>query len=692
MSKADSRLAWALRLARCGFSIFPILPGTKSAFYPGESQWPRVMSRDEATIRRWFAEREGMNYGVCPGDGAGVVDLDRKPQKDGIAAFELLALEHDGDPGETFVVESASGGRHLYFRTPFRASNANRFPDGIDTRGGGGYVVGPGSELIAGKCDPKDTPGRYEVVRGTPEGIAPAPPWILESWKRDDRKDRETAPVFELDTPAAISRARELLRRRAPAVEGQGGDEHTYATFCLLRDCGVSEAKAVELAAELWNDRCAPPWDIDGPDSLSAKAANAYRYAVNRPASKGGSPEEVFGEIGDGEDMPRDVAAESKGRWSKLRFTGAEMDAIRPLPQLIENWLPATGVSGLIAYRSHGKTVLLVDLGLCIATDRPWHGHQIEHARHVIYLAGEDQANTISMIRAWCRTHDGGRWPERFHFYADCPRLMAPEDVEMLIADARTVVPPGQKVVVFIDTWQRATTGISQVDEAQMSKAAGTAEFLGKALGDSPVVIAFHPPKGARFDPEKLTISGAGVIENITSSLWHLFPEPQAPDRRRLKVDRIKGPGVGSYKIFKWREVALPEQDQIKGRPTLKGVIPECVGGSVANVGDDFGDSRLPTAEAIRDYINSPARGKDQGSPSTINKVREDAGIQGHGSGGTLTKNLRQMFQGDPCELGDGTMLKLDEGPPGKGGAKQVFKIVLAASGDPEDEGSDNSD
>lgn len=664
-----ARLAWALRLARCGFSIFPILPGTKSAFYPGESQWPRLMSRDEATIRRWFAEREGMNYGVCPGDGAGVVDLDRKPQKDGIAAFELLALEHDGDPGETFVVESASGGRHLYFRTPFRASNANRFPDGIDTRGAGGYVVGPGSELIAGKCDPKDTPGRYEVVHGTPEGIAPAPPWILESWKRDDRKDRETEPVFELDTPAAISRASELLRRRAPAVEDQGGDEHTYATFCLLRDCGVSEAKAVELAAELWNDRCAPPWDIDGLDSLSAKARNAYRYAVNRPASKGGSPEEVFGEIGEGDDRPRDVATDPEpagDRWSKLIKIGAAIRDIKPIPQLIDGWLPARGITAVIAQRGDGKTVLLLDLALRMAYDLSWHGLAINGRIFPIYLCGEDVENAAAHHhKAWCLTHAGDSEPDNFAFVMAVPRLLDPEQIGGFVRAMRPFVPAGRQVVLFVDTWQRGVSGTSQNDEDKMALAIENVERLAACFGNCPVLVAFHPPKSARG--EDLTITGSGWQENATHAIWKLFPDKHAPGAFRLLVDRIKGPGRGSHRVFTWREVEIGRDKRAK--EPLKGIVAEIDSGEGRASG--FADDPETLARLISDRINSPERGREQGHPLSLRGLRGI--VQDDQDGGAL---LREAFK-TGFDYRDGTRLVMYH--KGRGARRETwFRLDLA--------------
>lgn len=80
-----------------------------------------------------------------------VVDLDMKTGKDGRFSLAMLELEHGGLPA-TFTVVTPSLGRHLYFAsaTPVRSS-VEHVGKGIDIRGVGGYVVGPGSSIPAGR-------------------------------------------------------------------------------------------------------------------------------------------------------------------------------------------------------------------------------------------------------------------------------------------------------------------------------------------------------------------------------------------------------------------------------------------------------------------------------------------------------------------------------------------------------------
>ena len=78
-------------------------------------------------------------------------------------------------PPHTLVVATATGGTHWYFRPPAGVELRNTQGGArrglgwcVDTRGHGGYVLGPGS------VRPE---GTYRVVRRYP--IAPLPGWLL---------------------------------------------------------------------------------------------------------------------------------------------------------------------------------------------------------------------------------------------------------------------------------------------------------------------------------------------------------------------------------------------------------------------------------------------------------------------------------------------------------------------------------
>lgn len=88
--------------------------------------------------------------------------------------------------------------------------------------------------------------------------------------------------ALETDDPFSIQRAVGYLSNAHPAIEGENGDQTTFATAAKCREFGLSEARTLDLMLEHWNPRCEPPWDTP---ELSLKVANAYAYASRAQGS-----------------------------------------------------------------------------------------------------------------------------------------------------------------------------------------------------------------------------------------------------------------------------------------------------------------------------------------------------------------------------------------------------------------------
>jgi AAA domain len=208
--------------------------------------------------------------------------------------------------------------------------------------------------------------------------------------------------------------------------------------------------------------------------------------------------------------------------------------------QVIRNWLPSTGVSFILAKFGLGKTLLLFDQAMCLATDRDWMGNPTAKGRFSVYLCGEDQEGALANAEAWCKQNgvDPGDPCTRIIFVPLTPNLLDESDCRSLVLHIRQKLPEGARPVIFLDTWQRSTSGGGQNEDKDMQTAIKNAEFIGKELG-GPVVAASHPPKG-----NMTTISGSGVIENSSVAIWKM--EPKSNSQRQVTVTRIKGAGQGS--------------------------------------------------------------------------------------------------------------------------------------------------
>ncbi|MFJ8939558.1 bifunctional DNA primase/polymerase [Streptomyces sp. NPDC102365] len=181
-------LAHALSAAERGLAVIPLsrtkLPALRSPHRDDPTAPPchggcgrfghgvYDASTDPRRIRALFAAAPwatgyGIACGLDPHHLIGI-DLDTKSGTDSSAALRELALRHLFTIPETVVVLTPSGGRHLWLSGPpdvVVPNSASRLAPGIDIRGAGGYLVGPGS---------RTEHGVYSTAPGTAQ-LPPAP-------------------------------------------------------------------------------------------------------------------------------------------------------------------------------------------------------------------------------------------------------------------------------------------------------------------------------------------------------------------------------------------------------------------------------------------------------------------------------------------------------------------------------------
>lgn len=141
-----SMLNAALNYAKHGIPIFPCrTDGSKAPYFsPGF----HAATTDLGQIRRWWAKWPNALIGMPTGPASGidVLDLDVKPAKNGMPAKDGLSEVPDWETLSPVIVETPSGGRHLWFRSDGTLkSTSNRVAWGVDTRGIDGYVIVPPS-------------------------------------------------------------------------------------------------------------------------------------------------------------------------------------------------------------------------------------------------------------------------------------------------------------------------------------------------------------------------------------------------------------------------------------------------------------------------------------------------------------------------------------------------------------------
>ncbi|MET9530186.1 bifunctional DNA primase/polymerase [Streptomyces sp. NPDC006649] len=185
---ATLALAHALSAAELGLPVIPLsrtkLPAIPSPHH-GEAGPARCRgacgrtghgvhdaTADPAAVRALFAAAPwATGYGIAcgrPPHHLIGIDLDTKAETDSTAALQRLALKHLFTIPETVTVLTPSGGSHLWLTGPpdrVVPNSVSRLAPGIDIRGAGGYLVGPGSLTAHGV---------YRLAPGTAH-LTPAP-------------------------------------------------------------------------------------------------------------------------------------------------------------------------------------------------------------------------------------------------------------------------------------------------------------------------------------------------------------------------------------------------------------------------------------------------------------------------------------------------------------------------------------
>ena len=128
----------ALMFAQLNYKVFPL--DVKSKSKQILSSWKQESSDDVNQVTKWF-ENTNYNYGVVTGNGLLVIDIDNKNGKSGNNSIKNYLLEFP----KTLTVRTPNKGFHLYFSVDREIRNKVDILPGVDIRGDGGYIVGPGS-------------------------------------------------------------------------------------------------------------------------------------------------------------------------------------------------------------------------------------------------------------------------------------------------------------------------------------------------------------------------------------------------------------------------------------------------------------------------------------------------------------------------------------------------------------------
>lgn len=175
----------------------PVLPLVAEQKRPAIKRGVHGATTNKKELKRYFRNNPRANYGVSTGGTSNIFVLDIDGRA-GRHSLSKLISDHGKLP-KTVTVLTGSG-EHRYFRgngTPIKNS-AGSLGEGLDIRGDGGYVVGPGSVHPSGRVY------AFKEGRALDEvSIAKAPHWLLSLATSDHP---QAAARVQLEVPTNNSR------------------------------------------------------------------------------------------------------------------------------------------------------------------------------------------------------------------------------------------------------------------------------------------------------------------------------------------------------------------------------------------------------------------------------------------------------------------------------------------------------
>lgn len=220
--------------------------------------------------------------------GAWVLDVDVHKDDEGniINGYETLAAleaKFEALP-PTASAKTAGGGTHYYFNYVPGVRNRGALGVGLDVRGSGGYVIGPGSVTAEGK--------EYVWLDYEGEGLPPladAPQWLLDLVLPSKPQATSATPyTYQAgENEAYVERAVEAeLDALAQAAQGGRGEQVNKSAFSLGTLVGAGALSRSEAEAGLFDAAYANGVVAkDGEKEIRAKIRRGLDAGIKQPRS-----------------------------------------------------------------------------------------------------------------------------------------------------------------------------------------------------------------------------------------------------------------------------------------------------------------------------------------------------------------------------------------------------------------------
>lgn len=410
-----TRLEAALAYASWGWPVLPIVPNGK---LPATAHGVHDATTDEATIRKWFTDREDLNIGIAAGSRSGLVVFDIDPRNGGDDSYAEWTAKHG--PLETGALQLTAGGGQHFLAVHDASIRSCKLVDGVDLLADGRYFLAYPS-TIEGRAY------RWEVSSDPFDGVAPAS--IPDAWR---------AAMTPTRTPKPVVGAELITGNRNAGLAALAG---------AMRHHGMTRAEILAALVVANEERCEIPLPASEVRQI-AESIGRYEPEHDTAANAAMADDAVA-------DLLAKVEAQRTSEYFLTRAT-AFLSEPAPLRWLIKGWVPESGVTMVFGESGAGKTFITLDMACRIATGLDWHGQRAKKGV-VVYLCGEGNFGFRQRVAAWAKMH-GRTDLDALLVSNKAIDLDAPNAAAQILSAVRSVTD-GDVEAVFVDTVNNHMSG-----------------------------------------------------------------------------------------------------------------------------------------------------------------------------------------------------------------------------------------
>ncbi len=195
------------------------------------------------------------------------------------------------------------------------------------------------------------------------------------------------------------------------------------------------------------------------------------------------------------------------------------------------------------------KTFIALEMALCVATGRDFHGREVVQGA-VVYVAAEGFWTILERATAWAQFH-GVELPENFHV------LRVPVNVSdaNVVRDFAETVKSLNPVLIVLDTLSQNAVGLNENANEQMAQFVGGMMALGNEVGAHTNVLHHNAKSTGAF-------RGAGAIKaNIDAHISLDRPEGDDENTVFVRCEKQRGKPFEAFAL-RGVEVELPYADE----------------------------------------------------------------------------------------------------------------------------------